>query len=47
MVLIETRAYKMKTRIIHFATAPTHENAGGIFLGNRGCDFYSKRWQQR
>jgi len=28
------RIIQMKTRMMQFATGPTHENAGGIFIGN-------------
>lgn len=32
----------MKTLMMHFATGPTHENAGGIIIGNRGDRFMEK-----
>jgi len=41
MVIIETHAFKMKTGMMHFATGPTHENAGGILTENPGCGFQS------
>jgi len=31
----------MKTIMMHFAPGPTHENAGGVFIGNRGCGFHA------
>jgi hypothetical protein len=29
----KTHAHKMKTRMMQFATSPTHENAAAIFIG--------------
>jgi hypothetical protein len=33
MIRFETEAYTMKTIVMDFATGPTHENAGTMFLG--------------
>jgi hypothetical protein len=42
MIPSETHTYTfMKTLMMRLATGPAHENAGGIFIGNREAIFIS------
>jgi len=44
MILFKTHAYAfMKTRMMQFATGPTHEKDGGIFIGNGAAIFMVKK----
>jgi hypothetical protein len=35
----------MKTIMMQFATGPTNENAGGVFIGNAAGIFIGKRYE--